>query len=90
MFKKDGVISLIDYFNMTIMVNYLNLEKTKSQKKIDQKLKFEIENVMLDLRSLFLQLEDLVKTINTNQIQIIFKNLLSQEKFVLFEDIIKN
>ncbi|WP_308150025.1 hypothetical protein [Spiroplasma sp. AdecLV25b] len=90
MFKKDGVISLIDYFNMTIMVNYLNLEKTKSQKKIDKNLKFEIENVMLDLRSLFLQLEGLVKTINTNQTQIIFKNLLSQEQFVLFEDIIKN
>ncbi|WP_375316831.1 hypothetical protein [Spiroplasma endosymbiont of Virgichneumon dumeticola] len=73
MFKKDGVISLIDYFNMTIMVNYLNLEKTKSQKKIDKNLKFEIENVMLDLRSLFLQLEGLVKTINTNKTQIIFK-----------------
>lgn len=79
MFKKDGVISLIDYFNTTIMINYLNLEKSKSEFKIDQDLKFQIENVMLDLRSLFLQLEDLIKTINTNQTQIMFKNLISQE-----------
>lgn len=79
MLKKDGVIILIDYFNTTIMINYLNLEKSKSEFKIDQDLKFQIENVMLDLRSLFLQLEDLIKTINTNQTQIMFKNLISQE-----------
>lgn len=90
MFKKDGVISLIDYFNTTIMINYLNLEKSKSEFKIDQDLKFQIENVMLDLRSLFLQLEDLIKTINTNQTQIMFKNLISQEPILLFENIIKN
>lgn len=90
MFKKDGVISLIYYFNTTIMINYLNLEKSKSEFKIDQDLKFQIENVMLDLRSLFLQLKDLIKTINTNQTQIIFKNLISQEQILLFENIIKN
>lgn len=90
MFKKDGVISLIDYFNTTIMINYLNLEKSKSEFKIDQDLKFQIENVMLDLRSLFLQLEDLINTINTNQPQIMFKNLISQEQIILFENIIKN
>lgn len=90
MFKKDGVINLIDYFNTTIMVNYLNLDKAKSQSEIDQELKFEIENVMLDLRSLFLQLEDLTETINTDQSQVRFKNLLSQEEFLLFDGKVKN
>ena len=73
MFKKDGVINLLNDVNDSIMGYYFALEILKNNNKMTKKVKIEIEEIMLQMKILWSKWEELTKKIKNDEHEINFE-----------------